>query len=80
MPRRAASLAALAAVWVITGCASMKPPADLPGGGLITYETSPGPFCGRCDTLKLTVASDGRVWIEHGWWAGAYSDWTINRR
>jgi hypothetical protein len=43
-------------------------------------ESHPGPFCGRCDSVKITVLSDGHVWIEHGYWRGDYRDWTVNRR
>jgi hypothetical protein len=49
-------------------------------GELITYESQPGPFCGECETLKLTAASDGRVWIERGHWAGNYEDWRTTVR
>jgi hypothetical protein len=47
---------------------------------LIVMENDPGPFCGRCDTVKLTVSSDGRAWIEHGYWAGNYRDRRVERR
>jgi hypothetical protein len=67
-------------LFLVSGCAPLNPPAELAGGMLISYETESGPFCGRCDGTKLTVASDGRVWIEHGYWAGRYRDWTIERR
>jgi hypothetical protein len=42
---------------------------------LISYTTMPGPFCGSCDSVTITALSDGRVWIEHGYWAGEYKDW-----
>jgi hypothetical protein len=51
-----------------------------PDGELVTYETRPGPFCGRCDTLKISAASNGRVLIEQGYWAGDYRDWRVVRR
>jgi hypothetical protein len=62
------------------GCASVPVSPPTPGGELISYETSPGPFCGRCDSIKLTAVSDGRVWIEHGRWYGDYTDWRVARR
>jgi hypothetical protein len=51
-----------------------------PGEELIAIESSPGPFCGRCETLKLTASSTGQVWIERGYWAGEYSIWQVRRR
>jgi len=70
----------LAGIFSLAGCAPLTPPASLPGGTLISYETESGPFCGRCDSTKLSVASDGRVWIEQGHWAGRYEGWTVYRR
>lgn len=64
----------------VASCAPLKPPAVLSGGTLISYETESGPFCGRCDSTKLTVGSDGRVWIEQGHWAGRYRNWMVTRR
>lgn len=65
-----------------TGCAAESmtvPPLD--GlGEVIIYETSPGPMCGRCDTTKLTLAADGRIWVEHGYWAGEYRNWRTRVR
>jgi hypothetical protein len=46
---------------------------------MIIYQTMPGPWCGRCDTLKITAAEDGRAWVERGWWAGRYEDWRVKR-
>ena len=43
-------------------------------------ESSQGPFCGRCETLKITASSTGQVWIERGYWAGEYSIWQVRRR
>jgi hypothetical protein len=43
-------------------------------------ESSQGPFCGRCETLRLTASSTGQVWIERGHWAGEYSIWQVRRR
>ncbi|MGV9010781.1 hypothetical protein [Brevundimonas sp.] len=45
----------------------------------IVYETSPGPFCGRCETLKISVSPEGRVWTETGKWAGDHKDWHRER-
>lgn len=70
----------LSGIWLLTGaCATPPPPVDL-SGDVIIYETSPGPWCGRCDTLKITAAADGRVWIERGYWAGDYRDWRQSRQ
>ena len=63
---------------VFAVCASQ--PARSEPGELITYETQPAPFCGRCDTIKLEASSDGRVRIERGHWAGRYRDWRIVRK
>jgi hypothetical protein len=67
----------------LTGCVSGPPKADQPlltGQELISIENDTGPFCGRCDSVKVTARSDGHVWIEHGYWAGHYRDWTVERR
>jgi hypothetical protein len=55
----------------------MAAPADTEW---LSIETSPGPFCGRCDTTKIIVAYDGRAWIEQGHWAGSYKNWRVVRR
>jgi hypothetical protein len=55
---------ALAAMLTVSACATVDPPpADLPGE-VIVYAPSYGPFCFGCVFMKLTVAEDGRVWIE----------------
>ena len=67
----------------LVACASVPQPLTAPpeeNGQLITLENEPGPFCGRCDNVKITALSDGRVWIEHGYWAGSYRDWRVERR
>ena len=51
-----------------------------PEGELITFDVGRGPFCGDCLTFKLAVASDGRAWMQTGWWAGKYSDWQTSTR
>jgi len=69
-------------VLALPSCAYLSPPptsSASPDGLLITLENQPGPFCGRCDNVKIIASSDGRVWIEHGYWAGNYSDWTVER-
>lgn len=66
----------------LAGCSYFAPPPrspPSPDGQLITLENRPGPFCGRCDNVKIIASSDGRVWIEHGYWLGQYSDWTVER-
>ena len=55
---------ALAATLAASACATVDPPpADLPGE-VIVYAPSYGPFCFGCVSMTLTVAEDGRVWIE----------------
>ncbi|PXA93024.1 hypothetical protein DMC47_23000 [Nostoc sp. 3335mG] len=73
-------LLSVALLFSVAGCASLKPPGSIEGGTLISYETESGPFCGRCDSTKFSVGSDGRVWIEQGHWAGHYKQWTVYRR
>ncbi len=66
----------------VAGCAYFAPPPrspSSPDGQLIKLENRPGPFCGRCDNVKIIASSDGRVWIEHGYWLRRYSDWTVER-
>lgn len=59
------------------GCVPTPPTRPiLPDGQLITIENEPGPFCGRCDSIKVIGMDDGRVWIKHSYWAGRYTDWT----
>ncbi|MEZ6023764.1 MAG: hypothetical protein R3C16_10220 [Hyphomonadaceae bacterium] len=77
---RQLSIPAIIFALVSAGCAvssTTEPPIDVRG---VTFETYPGPFCGRCDTTKITVADDGRAWIEQGYWAGDYRDWRVTRR
>lgn len=69
-------------ILALPSCAYLSaPPASPapPDGLLITLENQPGPFCGRCDNVKIIASSDGRVRIEHGYWLGKYSDWTVER-
>jgi hypothetical protein len=73
----------LALAATLAACVSVPPPPIAPlvaSDELITMENEPGPFCGRCDNVKITALSDGRVWIEHGYWAGRYRDWRVERR
>src|SRR5690242_3425587 len=69
-----------AASLLLAGCASIQPERADALGERIVYETSPEPFCGRCETLKLAVWSDGHATIERGRWAGRYSAWTVRRQ
>ena len=57
----------------LAGCAG-APMAD-PAVDRITYETTPPPFCGRCETLKFTASADGVLRVETGHYAGDYRDW-----
>lgn len=75
------------AALVLSACASAPDLSTrLPSSGaeLISFDADSGPFCGRCDKFKITAYSDGRVWIEHGYWAvekdGEYSDWQVVHR
>jgi hypothetical protein len=61
----------------VGACALRIPQADLDS---ITYDYQQPPFCGRCETRKVTVTADDSIWIEDGHWAGHYSDWRIRRR
>jgi hypothetical protein len=65
------------AALTLAGCATIASP---PSEELITYETHPPPFCGKCDTIRVVAASDGRVRVERGHWAGLYRDWRIVRQ
>jgi hypothetical protein len=81
MKPRAYSIALAASLSsALIGCAGIPTEPARQDEELISYETSPGPFCGRCDTIKIVATSDGRVWIEQGHWAGNYSDWQTRRR
>ena len=62
----------------VAGCSSI-PPVNA-NSDRVVFETSPPPFCGSCDVLKLTVSREGQVWVEHGYWRGDYRRWRINRR
>lgn len=66
----------------LTSCAAVAAAGPAPRlvGESITYKTSPGPFCGRCDTILIVAGSDGQVRIEEGYWAGRYRDWRTKRR
>ncbi len=46
----------------------------------IAYETRPGPFCGDCYTVKVTVKYNGITFVEEGYWAGDYTDWQDSKR
>lgn len=81
MSRAAAAM--LFALPMLAGCAQIRPPERLPGLTLVTYQPSTaGPYCFRgCTRAKLTVASDGRVWIEEGTKLEDLADiWRTERR
>lgn len=72
-----------AIVSTAAGCTSVPPAPTVPpaaGDELIIIRNEPGPFCGRCDSVKVVALSDGRVWVEHGYWAGKYRNWRVERR
>lgn len=64
---------------VVAGLAPVAAAAPA-GAPTIVYETAPGPFCGPCNSIKLTVGPTGRVKVEQGHWAGFYADWRVERR
>ena len=72
---------------VLAACTGTPESATrVPGSSaeLISFDASGGFDCGRCDSFKINAYSDGRVWIEHGYWAvergGEYSDWQVVHR
>ena len=78
VPHPVRPVTAFAIVALILGaCASATPSPDLER---ITYDSQPPPFCGRCETRKITVGVDDSVWIEDGHWGGHYSNWRVRHR
>jgi len=69
--------AVLIAVLQLGACASV--PARQSAES-ITYDPEPPPWCGRCETRKVTVSADDTIEIEDGHWAGRYADWRVTRR
>lgn len=65
---------ALALLALLAGCAHSRVTIPVLSEPII-LAISPHPWCGRCDSYTITLANDGRAWLEHGWWAGDYSDW-----
>lgn len=62
---------ALAVLFAVTSCgrvAQSSDPTPASIAELISIENEPGPFCGRCDSVKVTAYSDGRALIEHSYW------------
>ena len=55
---------AFVAMLAASACATVDPPPDDLPGETIVYAPSYGPFCFGCVFTTLTVAEDGRVWIE----------------
>jgi hypothetical protein len=62
----------------VSGCAGTPPPGAA-AIERISFRPDPPPFCGRCETTTFTVAADGEVRIETGYWAGSYHDWRRQR-
>jgi len=73
-PRLGRLTIVLAWALAVGGCASLGPPRPGRNGEVITFETEGGYLCGRCESLKLIVASDGSIWVAQGHWAGTYSE------
>lgn len=81
--RLSSAVIGLACFAALAACAGVPRPPTMPlarGEVLIKLENEPGPFCGRCDNVRITALSDGRVWIEHGFWQGKYRNWRVERR
>lgn len=78
-PKGYAVVLALSLV-ALAGCVAIEEATPAPAGETITYKTSSGPFCGRCDAITIVADSGGRVRIEEGHWAGRYRDWRTKRR
>jgi hypothetical protein len=77
----AARCCAFLLIAALSGAAQSLPADEDPNKGeTISYKTQSAPFCGPCDTIALTVFWDGRVRVEHGYWAGHYQDWRVVRR
>ena len=77
---RLSILSLLICATVLTACSTTSSELVLPENvEWVSYESSPGPFCGKCETTKIIAAYDHRVWIERGYWAGDYEDWRISR-
>lgn len=65
-------------VLFLAGCATLP---EIPEGlEKIAFEPQPPPFCGRCETTNFVAVSDGRVWIERGYWVRDHKDWRVSRR
>lgn len=75
-----ASWLAIPTFGCLAACASTASEPRAIEVGSISYEvTSVGPFCGRCETVKFTIAPSGRTSVERGHWAGSYRSWRIER-
>lgn len=62
----------LITLFVVAACArgpQSPDPSSASGTESISLWNEPGPFCGRCDSVKVTAYSDGRALIEHSYWA-----------
>lgn len=73
---RSAILSALIAT-AMAGCATVEPPPVPHNLERIVYQQQSGPFCGRCQLHTVTLAADGRAWIETGHWADRET-WAID--
>lgn len=68
------------AAMLISGCAPASALTGRAATNVIVYETaSMGPFCGACDSLKLTASEDGRVLVERGRFAEPGRRWRVTK-
>jgi hypothetical protein len=71
----AAALLATIALATSSCATSVPPPPTDLAGEIIVYTPSYGPFCFDCTAVELTVADDGRVWVERTRRVGTLEDW-----
>lgn len=76
-PFAAVLLGALALMFGAAPSAAQTPSADVER---IIYETFPGPFCGACERVRMTVYANGWAEIETGRYYGRYADLRWTRR
>lgn len=72
--KRHSGLLISAAMLLANACASVDPPPDNLPGETIVYSPSYGPFCFGCVFTTITVAEDGRVWVERERQVGSMKD------
>lgn len=78
--RRFSGLLVSAATLLASACATVDPPPDNLPGETIVYTPSYGPFCFGCVFTTITVAEDGRVWVERERQVGSPEDILSDRK